>query len=795
MNQGLSHPYRLMERRYEVIVIGSGYGGGIAASRLARAGQKVCVLERGKEYLPHDFPNDLPGANAEIQVDAGESLLTKDNPLGMFDFRVNKDLNVLVGCGLGGTSLINANVSIQPDPRVFDDPSWPTEIRDDKQSLQDFYLRAKDMLKPNPYPENTFGYPPLGKDVALDKGSQNADGKYRLLDINVNFDIEGTNHVGMLQQPCVNCGDCVSGCRYRAKNTTALNYLPDAKNHGAHIFTQIKVHYIKKLGDHNYRVYYQQQSEKEFDDTPALSFIEADRVVVAAGSLGSTEILLRSREQGLSISDTVGNSFSGNGDVLAFGYNTDQNVGCVGFGKDSPQERTPVGPCITSVSDTHDPGKPLTDGMVIEGGIAPGLLGPLLPVALSAISQASGEDTDSGIADATKERLREIESLVRGYKHGAVVNTLVYLVMSHDGAKGQLDLNNNRLEVDWPDYAELPVFKLVEKNLYDTTEGLGGTFVSNPLTEKLLGENLITVHPLGGCCMGQDGNGGVVDHSCEVFDGNAGDPRATHKGLYVMDGAVIPMSLGVNPLYTISAVAERACFLMAKKEGWNLPYEFPGAPHVSLPNSQIPDSSSLGYSFTEVMRGFGDKDPALSEDEAYAQGKQAGEAAKLEFKLTITIDNLDKFIRDPNHLGSITGHVLCPALGSKPLAVSQGRFNLFTPDPSQSKTRNMLYSFVLTGEDGTSFYFQGKKDVKDDLGFDVWKDTTTLFVKIYSGIEPKGPTVYQGKQLIFIPDFMKQLQTMSPKNAKDPAEKLETQAKFGRFFMGNIWETYMAGDL
>src|ERR1700682_3519570 len=112
---------------YTIVVIGSGYGGAIAASRMARAGQSVCVLERGKEFQPGEYPDTELKALEEMQIDApGRHIGTET---GLYDFRVNDDMNVFLGCGLGGTSLVNANVSLRAEPRVFTDPRWPAELR------------------------------------------------------------------------------------------------------------------------------------------------------------------------------------------------------------------------------------------------------------------------------------------------------------------------------------------------------------------------------------------------------------------------------------------------------------------------------------------------------------------------------------------------------------------------------------------------------------------------------------------------------------------------------------------
>src|SRR6185369_7084860 len=148
----LSSPIGSIKPRYDVVVIGSGYGGSITASRLARAGKSVCVLERGRERQPGEFPNTVLEGGAEMQMDlpAGHA----GSRTGMFDFHVNHDISVLVGCGLGGTSLINANVSIRPDSRVFDDPRWPEALRrEEGKRLRAGFELAEQMLGANPYPE------------------------------------------------------------------------------------------------------------------------------------------------------------------------------------------------------------------------------------------------------------------------------------------------------------------------------------------------------------------------------------------------------------------------------------------------------------------------------------------------------------------------------------------------------------------------------------------------------------------------------------------------------------------
>ena len=123
----LSSPIEKIQDHYTVVVVGSGYGGAIAASRLARAGQKVCVLERGREHQPGEYPENEAEALREVQTDAPDGHLGPKT--GLYDFRLNDDLNVFVGCGLGGTSLVNANVALRADKRVFQDRRWPRALR------------------------------------------------------------------------------------------------------------------------------------------------------------------------------------------------------------------------------------------------------------------------------------------------------------------------------------------------------------------------------------------------------------------------------------------------------------------------------------------------------------------------------------------------------------------------------------------------------------------------------------------------------------------------------------------
>jgi cholesterol oxidase len=786
MAQRLSTPPEQIKPAYTVVVVGSGYGGGVAASRLARAGQSVCLLERGKELQPGEYPVGEVEALAHVQVDVPEEPSHRPSTK-LFDFRVNPEMNVLIGCGLGGTSLINANVGLEPDPRVWNDPRWPAAVRADRAGFAAGVDRAVHMLGATPYPQ---GFPGLRKLDALQMVADRMQAPMERPPLYVTFE-DGPNAAGVTQRACILCGDCVTGCNHLAKNTTLMNYLPDARCHGAEIFCEVGVRWVERSADGRWAVRYQLlgAGREDWDAEPLT--VTADVVILAAGTLGSTEILLRSAEHGLAVSQQLGQRFSGNGDVLAFSYNGDEDRSGVGFGShlpppDGPHAMEPVGPCITGVIRGNDDAD-LRRQFIVEEGSFPAPIAAMLPEVLAVASHLGGARHRGGLIELVKEKERELASLVGGARHGAVRNSVVFLGMSFDDARGVMSLQKDRLRITWPGVGTQPDALEVNRRLSDGSAALGGVYVKDPIWSKLLGQRLITVHPLGGCAMGENADGGVVDHRGEVFDAASADAR--HRGLYVMDGAVVPMALGLNPSLTIAALAERNCALLAAERGW--PVDMTPAP----PAPPAPVSAGHpGIEFTEVMRGFiAPRTAAVEEDIAQYQaaatdGERAG--AAISFEMTIRGDDVAAIIADPDHGAEMAGTVVAPTLASGTMVVTGGTFQCFSEDATRVATRNLVYRMTMRAQDGRSFHLHGFKMITPGSVLELWPQTTTLYVTVREGGDEDGAVVALGVMRVHAGDFLKQMSTMRPVGADTLLDGLRARVEFGRFFAGELFETY-----
>jgi cholesterol oxidase len=279
--------------------------------------------------------------------------------------------------------------------------------------------------------------------------------------------------------------------------------------------------------------------------------VAADTLVLAAGTLGSTEILLRSREHGLTLSDRLGQRFSANGDLIAFGYGATLPVNAIGVGHPPKFAGVRVGACVSGqieITDADDLSKSLT----VQEGAMPSALAPILPVLFVPNGRLIGA----------------LQSLLTGVNRGPLAGLQTFFAVSHDSAAGRLVLDDDRIALTWPQAKDEPVYARLDRALSALAGKVGASYVKNPLAGTMLGSQPATAHPLGGCAMGRDHGEGVVNHKCQVFAATpAAGSAGVHHGLYVIDGSVMPRSLGVNPLLTITALAERAMLHLARDGG------------------------------------------------------------------------------------------------------------------------------------------------------------------------------------------------------------------------------------
>ncbi len=276
--------------------------------------------------------------------------------------------------------------------------------------------------------------------------------------------------------------------------------------------------------------------------------VSAPIVVLGAGTLGSSEILLRSREQGLALSDRLGQRFSANGDIIAFGYGAKHPINAVGIGYPPKIEGMEIGAAVSGQIEIDD-ADDLSQELRVQEGVLPSALAPVLPVLFIPNGRLLGA----------------LQSLIAGVYKGPFSKLQTFFAVSHDTSGGHFVLEDDQLRLVWPNAKDEPVYKRLDAVLSAIVTEAGGSYVKNPLAGTVMGHQPATAHPLGGAGMGRERADGVVNHKGQVFDAGAGrGSTAVHEGLYVVDGAVMPRSLGVNPLLTITALAERAMIHFAQ---------------------------------------------------------------------------------------------------------------------------------------------------------------------------------------------------------------------------------------
>ncbi|MFT6098010.1 MAG: choline dehydrogenase-like flavoprotein/pimeloyl-ACP methyl ester carboxylesterase [Arenicella sp.] len=590
---------------FDVVIVGSGYGGSIAAAELSKAtrlGLSICLLERGREFLPGSFPNSMDEALTEFRATSSGKPI--GNLEGLYDIRINKDLNIMQANGLGGGSLINAGVMARANNDVFEGSRWPAAIN--ASGLEQHYdqaellLGSKNLDSTGAAQNNTiFAHPNFfGTDVGPAKyqslktlaqgatskkktsplGSLNSE--FRNANITVNMSQGQTTSAGIALNLCNLCGDCASGCNNNAKISLDKNLLVEAAGNGVEIFTGATVLSLLQNDSEGWQleVVYTDAQLRMRQSEATLS-LDTSNIILSAGALGSTEILERSQTMQLPFSHRLGKQFSSNGDMLAVGFEQNQLANAIADPTIAHSKRS-IGPTITGMIDSRNH-TDASQRMVIQEMAVPApaahFFGELYATVNSAQtiwnSDKSAHRTGSDFADPA------------ALNQKALNYTSLYAVMGDDGANGSLVLENpdyqdheGTIKVKWPQLKEYPLFdhqidrlkKLSGSDKSRTsTSTLGGHVLPNPVWQLLKPEHMnmmkvdrgapLTVHPLGGCPMGESEKDGATNHLGQVFKpNNSNDSIDVYAGLTVLDGAIIPEAVGINPALTISAISLRA---------------------------------------------------------------------------------------------------------------------------------------------------------------------------------------------------------------------------------------------
>src|SRR5437764_10011615 len=601
---------------YDAIIIGTGFGGTIAAVQLVAQGKKVLMIERGTFWRAPDplplsvgdpFGDWAKANNMPVQYwprpdhrkgmqDFFAALRTQFEQDGLYQYSMFNQADVLTANGVGGGSLIYSNVTIRPkqealqriglnlgDPDFTAARQWMEGPPGNHANANRGWLNYIVTKFPLDKEMSAADYAKLGVDPATDKDT---DGAYILLDrarvlrstakqvskkLGVKMDWEPLElavvdydaHRGKESDSlpahthCERQGRCMIGCLPQARHTLNKTLFKRVlQKPGVTLLPKCKVLYIGKT-DQGYEVRF----EDHFTGNGKHKSEFAPVVFLAGGVLGSTEILLRTDDdQRLPLSETLGSKFSTNGDFGAFAFKT----------KNPDGTPLPVystrGPINTSHVTMNFNGRFIK----IEDCAIPAMFSEFVAKGLEILDDAGASPNFfqlmQGIFQANPfDRLLEIPHTADPAKFQTeaemLADTFFFNVMSQDDATGRISLQHDQIDIGWEqEIANQPLWNDIETLLREFSSAMGGKYISLPGWQKILGKKKLTItHPLGGCPIGETHEKGVVNEFGEVFDASQpANSKAVLPGLYVVDGAAIPGALAANPTFTICAQALKA---------------------------------------------------------------------------------------------------------------------------------------------------------------------------------------------------------------------------------------------
>ncbi|MDZ7289402.1 MAG: GMC oxidoreductase [candidate division KSB1 bacterium] len=508
---------------YDYIIIGSGFGGSVAALRLSEKGYKVLVIEKGKWLTANDFPRTNWNLKKWLWLPALGFF-------GLFKLTFFRHIAVLSGVGVGGGSQVYANSLPVPKAKFFKAETW-AHLADWEQELKEFYQTALEMMGATPNPRMEAG------DLALQKLAKEIgkEDQFNPTNVAVYFGEPGVtvpdpyfNGKGPDRTGCNFCGGCMLGCRYNAKNTLDKNYLYFAQQNGAHIQAEAEVHEVVPLDQQNGAGGYQVKWKSSTALFKKKGEYSCRGVVFAGGVLGTVELLLKLKQTTLpNLSEKVGHGIRTNSECL---------LGITTFDK-----RTVFsdGIAIGSIlhTDEHSHLEPVR--YPAGSGFWRLLTSPLVygSSAFSRVAKALWDIIRHPIANLKVFFVSDWAKRTQILLFMQTIDSTLRFSRGLLGMKSALDtgLAPPPLNPDAKPYVE---------RYARIVNGKPAAL----LTETLLGIPT-TAHILGGAVMGRDRSEGVIDKDNRVFG---------YENMYVCDGSMISANPGVNPSLTIMALTERA---------------------------------------------------------------------------------------------------------------------------------------------------------------------------------------------------------------------------------------------
>jgi cholesterol oxidase len=578
---------------FDAIIIGSGFGGSAMAYKLAAEGLRVCLLERGKAYPPFSFPR-APFKLKDNFWDPSKGLY------GMYNVWSFKGSGALVSSGLGGGSLIYANVIIRKDEKWFINENLNDGGYEDwmitRKDLDPHYDNVDEMMNVQKFPLNCKDYKNPPKTLAMIEAAEklkreNPEMDLRWLPLNLAVSFR-QKHVGDADNPddlnnppvigepiieaqqnyhkktrytCVLCGECDFGCNTGSKNTLDYTYITHAQHKGALIKPLCEVKSFEPIDDKDsskgYRVKYvehdpESRKGKDKDELkdlppPEPQTITCDRLIISAGTFGSPFLLFKNQDKFPNLSRKLGERFCVNGDLLSFINNAQETKN----GKSVARVLDPnFGPVITSairLGDTLDGAGEQGRGFYVEDGGNPYLLswGAELTGFLHLLRR-----TSHFAKSFLKYRLGFNKNADLDNDIAALIgdcdvskSSFPVLTMGRDIPNGRMSYDGKYLDCDWKIEKSQEYYDRVVRIVKGIAGALNAEYMDNAPYQYL--HQVITAHPLGGCAMGRNADEAVVDSYGEVFG---------YPNLYVMDGSIMPGPVGPNPSMTIAAISDRA---------------------------------------------------------------------------------------------------------------------------------------------------------------------------------------------------------------------------------------------